>query len=134
MPRARHGGCLVVLLLAAGAAFAADYLMLHADAEGALLIDRASIRRDGAVAQAWALHRFDRPVAASAVSPAHQAIRALYRFDCASRRLALAERQYLVGGTAAAAEAGTTAPVAMPPLSAPATQGERMLLAAVCAG
>jgi hypothetical protein len=136
MRRGWLGGGFAGLMLAAGAACAADYLLLQADADGALLIDRASIRRDGDSAQAWTLRRFDRAVPASAGVPGHQAIRALYRIDCASRRLAVAERHYLAAGTAAApaaANSGTPEANASPALSAPATQGERMLLATVCA-
>lgn len=121
----------VAALVGAGAAAAADYLLLQTDTAGALLIDRNSVRREGNAHQAWTLYRYDRPVPASDRTPAHQAIATHYLLDCKTQRLAVAERRYL--GTGSDTHAVKIETVSGAPLAAAANQSDRMVLAAVCA-
>ena len=134
MRRRLHGSLTLWLLLALSlphAAIATDYLMLHTEATGALLVDRASIRREGDSAQAWTLYRHDRPMPATDAVPGHIAQRTRFLFDCKSLRLAIAERHYFA--TRTGTQPSRTESVATPRFASPGSQSERMLLAAVCA-
>ncbi len=128
-PAGLPSALLALWLAAAAPAGAADYLLVHAETDGALLIDRDSLRRTGERAEAWTLYRYDRPVPPAPGEPRHAAMRSRYVLDCRARRLAITERIYL------ASPAGTAvgrATVGDAPLREANSPSERMLLAAVC--
>jgi hypothetical protein len=93
----------LVLAIAAGAATAADWEVLNAQPEQAMLLDKNSIHHDGSVWKAWAVQSYKQTEYLGEPMYPHRSRVTLYEVDCKTGQLAYAAWSFqsgeLGGGT-----------------------------------
>lgn len=110
----RFSAAALAALVLTAEAMGENLFLLRAWVDEVVLIDRDSIVRKGARAQAWVIERKERPA-----GPSNET-RSLYAFDCAARTLGVIERH---GGAGSAPETA---------LAPPRSAMEQTLLAYAC--
>lgn len=121
---------LSLLLAGAHAGHAADWLVIGSGATEVFMLDRDSLRRSGAGAEALTLQSYEREPAATAGVPAHLSEVSRLRFDCDAGTMAVVERIFFSAALGQGREVGRSAAVS--PATPVSTQREKMLLEMAC--
>lgn len=87
----------IVLTLASGPVHAADWEVLEALPEHAMLVDKDSIHRDGDVWKAWVVESYGQTMYLGEPVFPHRSRVILYQFDCAAGQLGYAAWSFQSG-------------------------------------
>lgn len=122
----------LVFAIAAGAAAAADWEVLNAGPEEAMLLDKSSIHHDGTVWKAWAVQSYKQTEYLGEPVYPHRSRVTLYEVDCKTAQLGYAAWSFqsgeLGGGTTVWADTARGVTYFPPD----ADSSEAALLARVC--
>ena len=121
-PITRYASALLIAaiwLAAASDSSAANFLLLYSGIDEIVMIDRDSISRDDARAQAWVVRRRE----GTPPAKGNTEIRERYVFDCTARTLGVIERR-----------GGGEGPAPLLELAAPRSGREQALVAYACGG